>query len=78
MDLVMPGRSGLEICKILKNQPSTRSIPIIIHTALNRDIDKKLSGEAGADGFFSKPNRPEDLASMIGCIKSMLASKKTA
>lgn len=55
LDLVMPGKSGLEICNILKNKTRTKHIPIIMFTALGRDVDRKLGADAGADGHFTKP-----------------------
>lgn len=65
LDMVMPGKSGLEVCKILKSQPKTKKIPIVMFTALGRDVDKKLSKEAGADGHFLKPFTAEDLIAEI-------------
>jgi len=65
LDLVMPGKSGLDVCKILKNKPQTRLIPILIYTVLERDADKKLSKEAGADGHLVKPFTPDDLVNEV-------------
>jgi len=61
----MPNRSGLEVCKILKNRPQTRLIPILLFIVLGRDIDKKLSEEAGADGYIVKPFTPNDLVAEV-------------
>ena len=61
LDLVMPGKSGLEVCKILKSKPKTNSIPIVIFTVLGRDIDRTLTQQAGADGHLIKPFTPKDL-----------------
>ena len=62
LDLVMPGKSGLEVCKILKSQPRTRNMPIIIFTALGRDVDRKLTTAVGADAHFMKPFTPPQLS----------------
>jgi len=64
-DVVIPNRSGLEVCKILKNRPQTRLIPILLFIVLGRDIDKKLSEEAGADGYIVKPFTPNDLVAEV-------------
>jgi len=61
LDLVMPGKSGLEVCKILKSQPKTKNIPVIMFTALGRDVDRNLSDWAGADAHFTKPFRRTEL-----------------
>jgi CheY-like chemotaxis protein len=55
LDLMMPGKSGLETCRYLKNQPRTRNIPVIVFSALGRDIDKKLTAAAGASAHLTKP-----------------------
>ena len=65
LDLVMPGKSGLEVCKILKTQPKTKLIPVVTFSVLGRDVDKKLSREAGAESHFIKPFTPEDLIAEV-------------
>ena len=55
LDVVMPGKSGLEVCKLVKSQSETKHIPVVIFTVLGRDIDRKLAVEAGAEGHFTKP-----------------------
>jgi len=62
LDLVMPGKSGLEVCKILKSQPKTKNMPIIMFTALGRDVDRKLTAAVGADAHFMKPFTPPQLS----------------
>jgi CheY-like chemotaxis protein len=65
LDLVMPGKSGLEVCKILKAQCKTKHVPVVMFTSLGRDVDRKLSAEAGADGHFTKPFTPEGLMAEV-------------
>lgn len=55
LDLLMPGLSGLEVCKLLKNNPVTEGIPVVVVTAFGRDRDIQLAKEAGADWFVKKP-----------------------
>ncbi len=55
LDLMMPGKSGLETCRHLKNQPKTKDTPVIIFSALGREVDKKLTAEAGASAHLTKP-----------------------
>jgi DNA-binding response OmpR family regulator len=55
LDLVMPGKSGLEVCRILKSEPKTKHIPVVMSTVLGREVDRTLTKEAGADGHFTKP-----------------------
>jgi CheY-like chemotaxis protein len=65
LDMMMPGKSGLEVCKILKGNAKTRHIPVVMFTALGRDVDRKLTAEAGADGHFMKPFTPEALVAEV-------------
>ena len=65
LDIVMPGKSGLEICKNLKHKKKTQHIPIIMFTVLGREIDKKLTSDAGADGHFIKPFEPDELSNNV-------------
>ncbi len=65
LDLVMPGKSGLEVCKILQSHDKTKHIPVVMFTALGRDVDRKLGADAGADGHFTKPFTSETLIAEI-------------
>jgi CheY-like chemotaxis protein len=65
LDLVMPGKSGLEICRILKSQPKSKNIPVIMFTTSDRDVDKKLTDWAGADAHFNKPVTSGDLLAEV-------------
>lgn len=60
LDIMMPRMSGFEVCRKLKSDPQTRSIPIIMVTALNELGDIERGVECGTDDFISKPvNRLE-------------------
>ena len=55
LDLMLPGIHGLDVCKILKNNSTTSSIPIIMLTALGQEENIVKGLEAGADDYISKP-----------------------
>ena len=55
LDVMMPGLSGLEICRLLKGRRETKKTPILMMSVLNREVDKKYVFEAGADAFLVKP-----------------------
>ena len=60
LDIMMPKLSGYEVCQRLKQQAETRSIPILMVTALNEIGDIERAVRAGADDFLTKPvNRLE-------------------
>ena len=64
LDQMMPGKSGIEVCKILKSQAKTKHIPVLIFTASGGNIDTVVV-EAQADGCFLKPFAPEDLLAEV-------------
>jgi two-component system alkaline phosphatase synthesis response regulator PhoP len=55
LDIMMPKRSGFEVCRALKEDPRYRDIPIVMVTALNEVADMERARESGADYFISKP-----------------------
>lgn len=65
LDVIMPGKSGLDVCKILKSQTDTRHIPTVICTALDRDVDRRMATEAGSDGFIDKTFTGETLVAEV-------------
>lgn len=65
LDVVMPGRSGYELCHKLKADPQTRLIPVVIITGLSDRHDRVQGIEAGADEFLSKPIYPEELFARV-------------
>lgn len=55
LDAVMPGIHGLDVCRTLKRNPKTQSIPIIIFSALGTGVDMMLDDNEKADAYISKP-----------------------
>ena len=55
LDVMMPGLDGFEVCRRLKADPKTQSIPIVMVTALDQPSDRIRGLEAGADDFLTKP-----------------------
>ena len=61
LDLMLPGISGLEVCKALKNDSATKLIPIIMLTAKAEEVDRIVGLELGADDYITKPFSPREL-----------------
>ena len=72
-DVVMPGKSGYELCRELKANPATRLIPFVLITGLTDRQDRLLGIESGADDFLHKPIFPEELFARV---KSLLKLKE--
>jgi two-component system phosphate regulon response regulator PhoB len=61
LDLMLPEVDGLEVCKLLRRDPATAAIPIIMLTAKAAEIDRVLGLELGADDYVTKPFSPREL-----------------
>jgi putative two-component system response regulator len=72
-DVVMPGKSGYELCRELKEDPATRLIPFVLITGLSDREDKLRGIEVGADDFLNKPIFSEELFARV---KSLLKLKE--
>ena len=64
-DILMPGMSGYELCRLVKQDPSTRSVPVILLTSLSDPLDVIRGLESGADNFVTKPYEVEHLLTRI-------------
>ncbi|MBF2076186.1 MAG: response regulator [Synechococcales cyanobacterium C42_A2020_086] len=64
-DIVMPGMSGFELCRSLKNHPNTEKVPIVICTSKNQEIDRLWGMKQGADAYITKPFTREQLIRVI-------------
>ena len=61
LDLMLPEIGGLEVCKMLRRDPATAGVPIIMLTARAAEIDRVLGLELGADDYITKPFSPREL-----------------
>ena len=77
MDLGLPDISGFEVCRHIKDNPKTRSIPVIILTG-NTSNNAKIEGnmEANADLFLNKPIGIDDLKKAVNMMFEKVAKKK--
>jgi len=65
LDIQMPGLSGLEVCKMLKKDPATSDLMIVMLTAKGQQSDRERGLAAGADDYFAKPFSPLELLQLV-------------
>lgn len=75
LDLMLPGQyDGFEVCQRLRKDPSTRSVPVVIITAMDDDATRERAKQAGATAFYTKPFSPIALLKEIERLKPPGAS----
>lgn len=68
LDLMLPGIQGTELCRILRNDPKTSGVPIIMLTAKAEEVDKIVGLEIGADDYVTKPFSPRELVARVKAV----------
>jgi two-component system alkaline phosphatase synthesis response regulator PhoP len=68
VDLMLPGIDGLEVCRALRSNSRTASIPVIMLTARSAESDRVVGLELGADDYVTKPFSPRELAARVKAI----------
>jgi len=76
LDIMMPKLDGYETCKMLKADPATRGIPVILLSAKGRNVDQKIGFEVGADDYITKPFSPRKLVERINAILGQANSQR--
>jgi two-component system alkaline phosphatase synthesis response regulator PhoP len=78
LDLMLPGIQGLEVCKRIRKDPETASIPIIMLTAKGAEIDKIVGLEVGADDYITKPFSVKELLARIKAVLRRSEARRAA
>lgn len=68
LDIMVPGRDGLELCRQIRQTPSLASIPVIFLTAKSGEADRILGLELGADDYIPKPFSPRELVARVKAV----------
>lgn len=73
LDVMMPGRSGLEVLRMLRSDPEHADLPVLILTARGQSHDRQLAFDLKADGFITKPFANEDV---VDEVRRLLARRR--
>ncbi|NBD32724.1 MAG: response regulator [Cyanobacteria bacterium] len=65
LDIILPGKSGFELCRKLKEQPETQKIPIILCSTKNTEVDMTWGKMGGADAYLTKPVNSQTLVETV-------------
>ena len=65
LDLMLPGLSGMEICRLMRDDPQVAAVPIIMLTARAEEADRVKGLELGADDYVTKPFSPRELVARV-------------
>ncbi len=65
LDVVLPGRSGFEICRAIKSQKDIQQIPVVMCSTKNTDMDRFWGLKQGADRYLSKPLNKGELLDVL-------------
>ena len=68
LDLMLPEMDGKDVCRALKANPLTQSIPILMLTAKAEEMDRVIGFELGADDYVTKPFSPRELVLRVKAI----------
>ncbi|WP_432830305.1 response regulator transcription factor [Dactylosporangium sp. CA-092794] len=72
LDVMMPGMSGIDVCRQLRLEQGTKALPIILLTARAQEGDVEVGFGAGADDYIVKPFSPRELVSRVEAILARL------
>ena len=64
-DLIMPEMNGYELCRWIKNEPTTQKIPVLICSTKSEEFDRYWGMKQGADAYITKPFHPPELIKTV-------------
>jgi DNA-binding response OmpR family regulator len=73
LDIRMPGMSGLDVCRNLRAEPETATLPVIMITARSQEGDIEVGFAVGADDYITKPFSPRELSSRVTALLNRAA-----
>ncbi len=78
LDLMLPGIQGVELCRMIRKNPKTEAIPVIMLTARSEIADRVRGLETGADDYLTKPFSPKELVARVNALLRRSAGRPSA
>ena len=72
LDLMLPKKSGFEVCAAIRRDPALHNIPVIIFTGKGQEMDERLCREIGASAYITKPHGSKALLEQIEALLGVL------
>lgn len=78
LDLMLPGIQGIDLCRVIRNDPKTEALPVIMLTAKGEEVDRVIGLEMGADDYITKPFSPRELIARVKAVLRRSRGKPVA
>src|SRR3982750_562508 len=78
LDLMLPGMSGIELCRRLRREPATRKTPIIMLTARASETDRVAGLDLGADDYITKPFSVREMLARVRAVMRRTEEQKSS
>ena len=78
LDLMLPGMDGFELCRLLRRDPATAEVPVVMLTAKAEEVDRIVGLELGADDYIVKPFSPREVALRVKAVLRRTAEPQAA
>lgn len=78
LDLMLPEVDGIEVCRMLKRNPETQRIPVVMLTAKGEEVDRIVGLELGADDYITKPFSPREVILRVQAILRRITGDRSA
>ena len=75
LDLMLPEVDGMIVCRLLKNDPRTKNIPVVMVTAKDEEKDRVAGLELGADDYITKPFSPREVVLRVSAVLRRIPSR---
>lgn len=78
LDIILPKKNGLQVCRELKTNPKTRDVKVVLMSSKNQELDRLWGQRQGADAYVTKPIDPDELSAIVAAVATGPSVTETA